>query len=663
MSDKGTEDGPQKAIPVWIMFLAAAALIAAVYSNTYGADWQFDDEINITQNPVVRNPEDLGDIFRFHPGRFLGYLSFAINYRFCGENPGPYRIVNLCVHLWATMALLAVLRLALGSPALKLNLSDRDRDTFALLGALIFACHPLATQAVTYVVQRFESLAAAFLFTGMALYMTARLTNGKAKSGRAKTVALYAGSFAAFAGGIFTKQTAAVAPALLIAVEFLLIKRSRKNMGRRLMFLVPAFLLFAAVIYVSFVVRGYKASNKPPIHVYLMTQAWVHLLYMKLLVFPFGQNLDHHVPLVTSLADPRLWAGAAAIAATLWAAFLVRRKAPLAALGVLWYYIALSVTSSFVSLWDVMFEHRLYPALPGFVMILVCAGTLRRDRLKAARTVGIVLVVALAALANLRNYTWATRLSLWHDAVKKSPDKARTNGNYAWALFLAGSQYYDRALVYLERCKKIPPNHCRPYDMTGQILRIKGDLDGAERNFRKALDLKPTDAQSLNNYGVLLVALGRKEEAFEMFAKATRYARKNYPSPFFHLGMWHMERDEFAEAEKLFEQAVRIDPKYIKARQQLGRAVALRGDFARANRILIETLHIAADHGGILADIGINYLKQKDYANAEAWLKKALRTERGHKTALVKLVELYRETGDEAQASRYTGELESKSRE
>jgi len=656
MSGKGCEiRPPEKGIPVWMMFAAVVAMIAAVYSNTYSAGWAFDDQVNITENGVVRNPGSLSDIFRYHPGRFLGYLSFAIDYRLWGDNPGPFRIENLCIHLWAAMALLAILRMALGSPALRLKLPARDRDTLALLGALVFACHPLATQAVTYVVQRFESLAAALVFTGVALYMKARLSGGGPRSPRAKAVALYAGSFVAFAAGCFTKQTAAVAPALLLAVEFLLVKRPRRSLGRRWVLFAPVFLLLAAVLYVSFAVRGYRASNKPPIHYYVMTQAWVHLLYMKLLVFPIGQNLDHDVPLVRSLADPRFWAGSAAVAATLAAAFLARRKAALATLGVLWYYITLSVTSSIVSLWDVMFEHRLYPALAGFAMVLVGAAAVKREHMKAARTAGIALVVVFAALANLRNYVWRTPLSLWYDAVKKSPAKARPNYNYAAALFKEGA--YDQALVYLERCKEIEPAHRRAYDLAAQIHHMKGDLERAERNFKKALELKPTDAQTLNNYGLLLVALGRKEEAFEVFKKAAEHARKDYPDPFFNLGVRRMERGEFAEAERLFARALEINPKYVKARQQLGRAIALRGDPARANRVLEEALRLAPDRGDIMVDIGVNCLKQKDYAAAESWFLRALRTQRGRAIALEKLVGLYLETGDKTRAARRAEEL------
>jgi len=556
-------------IPFWLMALALALLVAAVYSNTYDAEWVLDDERNIIDNPMVRNPTTLVGMFRYNPSRFLGFLSFAANYRFCGENPGPYRVVNIAIHLWAILALLWLLRMALASPALGLKITPRERDGFALFGAAVFACHPIQTQAVTYVVQRFESLAAAFLFTGVALYVAARTSGGrKGKLPSTAKVALYVGSFAAVLCGIFTKQTAAVAPGLIIAVEFLVISPSRKNLGRRVLLLIPCALLLAAVLFITFVVRGYNASDKPPITHYLMTQAWVHLLYLKLLVFPVGQNLDHDITLIKTLADPRVWAGMAVIAAAFAAAWATRKKHPLIALGILWYFITLSVTSSVISLWDYMFEHRLYPAMGGFAIVLVGLGTMKKFNAKNLRTAGVIIIIVLATLANMRNFTWRTKETIYYDSVQKAPMKARTNYNYGWALYNKGAEHYSESLIYLARCTQINNRFPEAYDLMGQIHHRTGNVVKAEKNFRKAIELDPEDAVALNNFGVFLKYTSRKDEARECFLRSIKHS-ENYPDPLYHLGLIEMENNRFAEAEQWLTKAYETKTGRAKALPKL----------------------------------------------------------------------------------------------
>jgi len=638
-----TNDRP---IPFWVQALAVGAVVALVYSNIYRAEWVFDDESNILVNGAIHDVKDTARIFRYHPGRFVGYWSFALNYHLWGDNPWPYRVINVTIHLWGALALLAVLRMALGSPAIGLGLTERERDTFALLGALVFACHPLQTQAVTYVVQRFESLACAFTFTSVALYMKARMSEVHGPPIRAAgRFALYVGMFVSMALGVLTKQTVAVTPALVVAVDLLAVDRSWKRIGRRLALVAPLAALTGLVVYITFGVRGSRlvGGRGPNAWNYLLTQAWVHLKYMRLVVAPYGQNLDYDIALVTSLADPRVWAGLAGITASLAVAWFARKKAPLVTLGIVWYYITLSVTSSFVPILDVMFEHRLYPALGGVAIAMAGLAVLRPRWRSAARTAGVVIVVALAATANMRNYVWQTKISLWKDVVEKAPINPRACYNYAHALFL--NKQYDGAEQYLQRAMKLRYEYGAAYDLQGQILSLRGRGEEAEKFFRKAVAASPKDAVAWNNFALMLVQAGRHDEAREAFEKAVRL-RVGYAEAFNNLGLEWLRAGRIDKAVEAFERALKSDRAFVNARKNLARALAMSDRFDRAARTLLDAIRLAPARGDLTADLGRVYLLAGKTDEAEKWLRQALEEPDGRRPALENLVELYWKKGD-----------------
>ena len=644
-------------MPTWVQALLIVLFVAAAYSNITRAEWAFDDEYAILENTRVHHLNDFQDvkrIFGYHPGRFLGYLSLAVNYRLNGENPFWYRVVNVAIHAWAALAVLAILRMCLGSRGLRLGLSEYDRNTLAMLGALVFACHPVQTESVTYVVQRMEALAGAWLFTCVALYMKARLDGLREPAApRWRRVLLYLISWLCMLAGTMTKQTAAVAPALLALMDFVVIERSAKRwrprLARLMLYALP--LLFA--LFVTLAIRHYGAGTRGPTtwH-YLLTQAWAHVIYMRLLVWPVGLNLDYDILMATTPLDPRVIAGTVSIALALAIAWAARRKAPLVTAGILWHFIALSVTSSFIVILDVVFEHRLYPALPGFAMALLGMACLRPSGRKAARTAGLVLVITLAALTNLRNTTWSTRVSLWGDTVAKSPGKARANLNYGHALLNANRA--DEAIPYLQKAVRLKPENVKAYDMLGQIHALKGDRAGAERLFKQALATDPDAGFVHNNLGLLYASAGRAEAAGKSFERAVELDPRNADA-LNNLGMFHFSAGRFDKAADFFSRAARERRGFATARKNLGMAKAMLGDHDEAVRALLDAHRLAPERGDIAADLGRVYLLMENLPEAERWLKRALADPLGEPAALENLLALYQRTG-RVEAARETAE-------
>ena len=163
--------------PLFAVFLILFLGIL-VYSNTFHVPFVFDDDGSIINNPDIRDISGfiaaaLG--FGVFPSRVVGYLTFALNYRFGGLDVTGYHVLNLAIHLANALLVYALVRLTFRTPHLAGSQLAPRAGTVALLCALLFVVHPVQTQAVTYVVQRLTSLATFFYLLAVVLYAAGRL--------------------------------------------------------------------------------------------------------------------------------------------------------------------------------------------------------------------------------------------------------------------------------------------------------------------------------------------------------------------------------------------------------------------------------------------------------------------------------------------------------
>jgi hypothetical protein len=153
----------------------------------------------------------------------------------------------------------------------------------------------------------------------------------------------------------------------------------------------------------------------------LMTESVVIWRYVGLLLVPAGQSVVHDVRWITSPADPWALLALTAIAAAVAGAVRFRRTAPLAAVGLIWFFTALAPSSSVIPLRDAMAEHRLYVAGAGliFAVAAVLAPLLAGRR--AARIVATTALAILAFGTIARNRVWGDPLALCTEAVQRAP--------------------------------------------------------------------------------------------------------------------------------------------------------------------------------------------------------------------------------------------------
>lgn len=522
---------------------AALILVSAVivYLNSFSVPFQFDDHLDIVGNPNIRNFDAIlhpsqavpfGDAgyVRYFGTRIVGFATLALNYRFSGLDVAGYHLVNLVVHV-ANAILLFAIMVTLGRMC---GCEGKRNDTFvaaALLAGLLFAVHPVQTQAVTYVKQRFASLAALFYLSGFLCYLRFRACSYLGRHGR--SVAWYLAGVILAVAGMRTKETVFTLPLAITLAEVMF---CRGPAIRRTAAVLP-FLLTMLVIPLSFLAFG-DAGDVARVQTdmsrsqYLLSELPVIVMYLRLLVFPVMQNLDYDVPVFTSLLQPPVFLSALVIAGLSCTAVVLARKSKaiphlrIMAFGICWFFLALSVESGLVPIVDLANEHRVYLPSAGFFMALSVSVHLAMERLRTisphggrylAAACGVVIVV-LGVATIRRNIIWQSDLTLWHDVVAKSPAKPR--GVTQLAIAYSDRGEFGKALPLFERALSLKPDDPLIHINLGVALFRMRRLDDAERTFKRAITLGPRRPQGYDGIGAVRFVKGDMACAERLFLKA-----------------------------------------------------------------------------------------------------------------------------------------------
>jgi len=586
-------------------------LCVAAYSNTFHVPFQFDDPRSISEVPFVR------DIHQFpNPvtqQRAVGFFTFALNYWLHGTNVVGYHIVNLVIHVVNALLVYAFVLLSFRTPILTGSSLKMHARPIALFTALLFACHPIQTQAVTYIAQRFASLATLFFLLSLVTYARSRIPSGAGHSNN-RPLIWYGVSLLSAVLAMKTKEIAFTLPVVIALYEFMFLEGAMK---KRILLLLP-FLLTMAIIPLNLLVtsrplgdvlRDVSEAMRLQTTVsrgeYLATEFTVIVTYLRLLFFPVGQNLDYDYPLFKSFFMPEVVFSALLLSLILGTGIYLLcrdRRSPgigrLAAFGIFWFFITLSVESSIIPIADVIFEHRLY--LPSVGFFLTCTSALfwgvdllRSRWAKAEQVVVIALAAAVIVFAGLtyaRNTVWQSEVGLWNDVISKSPLKARGYNGLGLAYFNEGR--YDRAIEDFARAIELYPTYGVAYNNIGNSYFRTGVYDRAIEAQTEAIALEPNNAIFRDNRGLSYADIGSYDLAAADFTKAIALD-PSYAKSYHNLGFVYHKKGLYRPAIEEYTKAIALDPSNAVFRSNRGSAYAAIGDYERA--IEDQTAAIAVD--------------------------------------------------------------------
>ena len=499
-------------------------LVALAYGNSLWNGFALDDKLIIQTNPLIRTLRNIPTLFISHywegasiSGQERSHAlyrpfvltTYTVNYMVSGLRAWPFHLTNILIHLGVVLTLYGIaLRLALGWPA-------------ALVTALVFAVHPLNSEAVTNLVGRAELLMA--LGVLMAFYWD--LGKNAVQTSATKVSLLSVGAFAL---GVFSKEQAIMLVGLLIIADGM-----RRNDGRgqawwRIFwdarFRYFAYLMIAAVYLVTrTAVVGMTlppSSNiRNPLSVIEPTLSLINAVkvagtYLWLSVWPERLSADYsynaiaitHTPL-----DPAVWGSA-----LLWILLFVmgavaffKRQRSMAIGTAITFLFFLPAANLIVHIGTIMGERLFYLPLAGLCLVLGTGWHWSAQRLARAGAsryapfigvgVTMLVLVPLTLRTIIRNKDWESSYTVVASAIQARPDNARAHA------------------------------------MLGSLHRQRGALDKALEELEAALTIVPRYIELpifARRYGGLLIDLGRVQEAIAVMEAATRANPEREKDPF-----------------------------------------------------------------------------------------------------------------------------------
>ena len=665
----------------WVALAFIALFGVVIYGNIYRAPFVFDDMYQIEENLKIR---DLSECFSprqlFFP-RPIVELTFALNYKLGGLNVFGYHVVNVLIHIingfLAYFLALTIFKQLLNLPAQRFGHSNSPKSEvqgsqpavfqstidnrqsaillMSLFTGLIFVAHPIQTQGVTYTAQRYASIAAMFYFLSILCYVKARITveGSKSKSQnlgkhppsayKLQLAAYFALAFLCGVLAFLSKQNTASLPGVILLVEYILFDRTWQGWKRKLLWFAPAFLIMGVfILYVSGIFRGgIQFENlledvsgilrAPATDVgrwtYFCTQLNVIIIYIRLLFLPFGQNLDYMYPFKTGFFDGYTLAAFLFLMAVVALGVWNIRKRPVISFGIFWFFITLSIESSFFPIKDALFEHRLYLPMFGFAIavtyIVFCLLPVKR---LWSIVLSILIIISLGSATFMRNRTYRNKITLWSDVVSKSPENFRANYNLGKELSDQGR--LPEAIKSYLKTLSIKPEWDKAHVNLGIALRRAGRLDEAIRHFSERLRITPRNPEMHCNLGVALMQKGDLKTADHHFSEALRL-KPDFAEARNNLGSLSARQGNLKDAARHFSEALRVEPNNAKINYNLGQALMLQGALQASALSFSEAVRIKPDYAEAHGKLGIVLTRQGDFEGGIKHFAEALKIKPG----------------------------------
>lgn len=501
-----------------VLLLLAVSVL--VYTNALPNGFTYDDQRYILHNQAVRafsvqallRPAKANNVFR--P---LTFFTFALNWAVEGAQPLGYHFVNLLLHAAVVVLLYLLLRTLLESVP--------HAATIAFATGLLFAVHPLHTEAVASIAGRSELLAAGFLLAAWLLHL------------RDFPVP----ALLCFLCALLSKESAMAFVPLVLAGDY--VRNQWKPIWRYASILAAAglfLLLFWKIEGGRFGEKSISFIDNPlaslPAQLRILNALRIAWKYLGLLVYPHTLSYDYSYNAILLYAGwshcaPTLLA--TLVLFVLWAWALWSRRTAWFLAGAIYLCSFAVVANIIVPTGTIMGERLAYLPSAGFCLLVALPWSLLQSRKPTSGWVLLALFVALlGARTVVRNRDWQNNLTLFASGVQAVPGSARAHMNLA-------DEYMNR-----------------------------GQLQAAATEFQVALRIYPHFPEAMENYGLLQSRMGLDQEAAKALETALSMVQRgdlDYPFMEVNLAGQLMKLGRNDEALGLLNHGIAERPGYSPA--------------------------------------------------------------------------------------------------
>lgn len=562
---------PIEAVPnQWLPGLLLAIFAFLLYANTLNHGWALDDYSVIKDNYVTQQgTKGIGTLmtteYRYgywnSPGslyRPLSLVMFAMEWQIMPDNPFIGHFVN--VFLYAFTALILFFTLS--------NVLKNNNLAIPFVITALYVAHPTHVEVVANIKSRDELLAMLFAVATIN-FILKYIDFGKLSS--------LIAALLCYAIALFSKESAITFLAIFpLVIHFFRSIELSQNIKISLFFLAPA-LLF---LMVRSMVLGNQTvlDDISPLD-NIIVQAGqpklagalaMMLYYLKSIFFPLTMVSDLGFNAVTlqGWGDWKVWVSVLIFGGLL--AYAVRgfsKKDPVA-FGILFFFVTFSISSNiFLTIGTSYGERLVYMSSLGamFSFVFLMYKTFKTSDLNQNlfsflskssifSSIIFLFIVGFSLRTITRNPAWKDSYTLYETDAENGSKSAKLLYHYGLELTKKGRDTKDpatknglieKAVSYFEQSISIYPNYKDVYGEMGLAYFYKGDNQKAMENYNKAVAIQP-DAKVYSNMGMILV------------------------------GQSHQE------AQKVYEKALSIDPRYVDGLQNLGAVLCMQGKFKEA---------------------------------------------------------------------------------
>lgn len=575
-------------------FLFIALFCAALYMNSVGGEFIWDDQSFVTDNVNIRSLENPLRFFLDNKTgatramardvyRPLTALSYAIDFFLWGLNSFGYHLTNIILHSANSILVFSLLFLLCG-------------EFFpAFFGSLLFASHPIQTEVVCWVSGRSSLLFLFFYLLSFIFYI---------KFSKERRREFFILSLIFFAFSLFSKEMSVTLPLILILYD--LHFPSKEKLKTKALRYIPYFAL--ALFYVSLrvilikKVGQFEGWGSP--YITFLTMSNVVVDYIRVLFFPLKLcAVGYPIPIINSIKESHAIIPLLLLLTIAAALPFLYRRFKVVSFSIIFFFITLLPVLNIIPIKALKADRFLYLPSIGFCLLfsyIIAAigrkfGRLSVGKISLVRVIAVFFITAYSIRTTLRTEDWKSEIAISKETVRASPKSA-------WALTALGANFIERdnyteAVKPLEKAVAISGGYEMARNALGMCYLKLNRYEDAAWQFKIAIEINPHAMSSRNMLGVAYVNL-----------------------------------KQYDEAEKQFNIVLKEDPEFLSAYLNLGRLYQIQGDYKKALKqyfkMLQNTKEIPSEAVAYIR-IGDVYFKMGSHSSAKSAYLKAQETAKG----------------------------------
>jgi len=613
------------------------------YANSLQNGFVYDDVFTITDNYFIRDFRNLSALFTNDYYKYSGEvtyrpvvtLSYFIDYLIWHLNPVGYHLTNILLH--AVNAILVYFLLY----------AITKHRILAFLTAILFALHPILTEAVNGISYREDLLTTVFFLGSILLFIQSvivRLSaHDKVRNPQSKiNDYLYPLSLFSYLLALCSKEMAITLPFIIFLLDWVFedMQRVKKNILKYYsgFVLISGFYLFLRFVWFHNPVEKQLTYPNNSFLISLLTMPKVLASYIKLLFFPTSFNADYIIPHTTTpFATSFIW-GIVFLSVIGIITYRFYNRSKRLFFFMLWFFITLTPTMNIIPIANIMAERYLYLPSVGFCAILAyitigiwryaCTfisweggkvgrweggnlnvSTPRFNQLLLVFVTCLILIPAVpySVFTIKRNKIWKDPFIFWSKTIEDSPNSSRAHNNLG--MIYLQKDRTDSAIREFQASIAIESDPEYHHNL-GMAYQKKGMKEEALQEYYRVLAVNPNSALTHNNMGNILIDKGRFDEGILKFKEALRL-KPNYYDAHYNLGLAYFKKGFLDASIDEFKLAIHYEPDHAEAHSCLGTAYANKGLFNKAILEIEEAIRLKPNYPNAYKNLGIIYLNYK----------------------------------------------------